>query len=334
MGELVRIACELTRHPTHDNRHGARVGCDHGGIHACVSGSNWVSNYETGVILTVVGFVLVGILADIGSHSGHQDKGTDHQNASQSSGDMVLTANKHTGSSNYQPSCDNPKTKDEYDVCQQKRIAVAAEDTSHYDELQFWWVGIGGLALLGLTLAAATAAAIYTKKTADIAGDTARKQLRAYPVVNGGDVTVEENPDNTIYLRANVELVNSGQTPANNLSMTLQTKIVEDGKLPVFDCQAEERQLSSRMIAGPSVPIGETNRIPITHQQLEMLQNGRSKLYAWGKFTYRDIYDDNWCSEFRCVAWDYTYSKNRPMRWTWRTIGDGTWVSRMGQDTE
>ena len=99
--------------------------------------------------------------------------------------------------------CANANSDENHDLCQQWRMAEAAE--------RLVTVTIFEVAFLVLTFGAALAAAFYSRAAVKASERTAKKQLRAY--VNVTNVTSEYLNNGVIY-RTTVSIRNSGQTPA------------------------------------------------------------------------------------------------------------------------
>ena len=121
------------------------------------------------------------------------------------------------------PDCANPKNHDEADFCEQRRMADTAGETYWLNWGQFvlGFVAAGVLVWQLVLTRRAVGAAVDAAKSAEaaveIASLNAERELRAYisckkvrfdPLRNGGTA------------RAHLTIVNAGQTPAHNLTIS------------------------------------------------------------------------------------------------------------------
>lgn len=131
----------------------------------------------------------------------------------------------------YREPCQEPKGRDESDLCAQWRAAKAGEDSALWAK---WSVGIGALGLVGLFVSLwytrrAVIAAIDATKDADAAleianrnavaaerqADLANQQARAYVVISRVDWS--DKPTGNKRFGAQTTFVNVGGTPALDL---------------------------------------------------------------------------------------------------------------------
>jgi len=137
---------------------------------------------------------------------------------------------------------------------------------------------------------------------------TARQQLRAYVIFEGGSIPLQQLQGQTFF-EAYVRLKNFGQTPAYNHSSWVRIE-VQDASQPPF---APGNGLTKDILA----PAGESNLPvhcgPITAQDLNDIRNERKRIFVWGGADYTDIFEANWHYEFRC--WNEKEMPNRPNQW-------------------
>ena len=202
--------------------------------------------------------------------------------------------------------CDEAKAGPESDLCQQWRMAQAAEKQVHWTRrlyfLTFWEIGALVLTLLA-TAAAAIAAVIAARAARDavkIASNTAEHQLRAYvaqeviiwsPVTQPGTQTING------YSLA-VRWKNFGSTPARRCRTQFNTGIFEKGIPKDFDypdpptrpdpSTGKVNPTTEKSHMPPSGPI--TNTVEFTVAEAQVIQRGERKLFAWGWAEYNDIF--------------------------------------------
>jgi hypothetical protein len=144
------------------------------------------------------------------------------------------------------------------------------------------------ISLSGSTRIAATA----TRGSIILAKDTAERQLRAYVFVKGGGIFLH----NSQKIQAQVQLLNSGQTPGYDFKTWTGVRIGPPGE-NVFGDRKEWKQDS--IIA----PTGELNApsdlLDITQEQIQAIVDKTQTIYVWGEASYRDAFNRIWTFEFR-----------------------------------
>jgi hypothetical protein len=137
---------------------------------------------------------------------------------------------------------------------------------------------------------------------------TARQQLRAYVIFDGGSIKLQQLQGQTFF-EAYVRLKNFGQTPAYNHSSWVRIE-VRDASRPPF---APWNGLTKNILA----PAGESNLPvycgPISAQDLNDIRNERKRIFVWGGADYGDIFGAAWHYEFRC--WNEKEMPSRPNQW-------------------
>jgi hypothetical protein len=135
------------------------------------------------------------------------------------------------------PDCSNPKNHDEADLCQQRRMAVAAEQTVTLSQIQ---IAIGVVTLLGLG-----ATVYYTRQTAKAAieaTNVARRALTeleapivALKVIEAGLFLRGEGPSEYLMLEeegVSFCFANYGRTPALLTEQRSELCLCRKGHLP------------------------------------------------------------------------------------------------------
>jgi hypothetical protein len=200
-----------------------------------------------------------------------------------------------------------------------RRSTEAAETQAYYSVRQFY-VGIAS-AVVGALAAGATAYAAWAAKLAadaaadatkeaaasnEIARDTAKSELRAYVMLDRMEsdqldvapynfLPRTSNDVKTIIqsmvygYRFRFILKNSGQTPAKNVIISFDARIIDGGIGADFDFTSSSIP-SNPIDLGPSVEFS-VNSI-FKSCDLSRIEGDRPKLYAWGWAEYDDVFKD------------------------------------------
>jgi hypothetical protein len=169
----------------------------------------------------------------------------------------------------YRAVCDQPKDKDHADLCQQWRMAEAAES-------QFWLSVLGTLFLLG-TLLFTGIAANAARKAARSAKDTADAAIRANEL-NRDNATVDQRPWLSIrdfkitYLRTSPGDVNRSEIQWLWIGGTYE--LVNTGKTPAL------RVANSHIAAGDSLPGGDARIARMMAGLREITERGHGRAVA------------------------------------------------------
>jgi len=147
--------------------------------------------------------------------------------------------------------------------------------------------------------------------------DTARRQLRAYVVVERGIIGNVTNPipsprekietvarilDPQAGPTAQITIKNTGQTPAYEL-VHWGDICVQDfpltGKLPPMP----PREAKFWTVMGPGIVEVKTLRLrqPLTEEQVQGLHNGTMAIYCHGEIDYRDAFKTRRVTRYRCM---------------------------------
>ena len=123
----------------------------------------------------------------------------------------------------YQYDCNSPKNRDDADLCEQRRMAQAAEDLVTLTRKQIdlarrqIYLTIGEIVLLIFAVGAACWAAVAATRAVGVARDVAYIELRAYVTVVGatGKIT---RLGNGAKVALSVTFKNGGKTPARDVA--------------------------------------------------------------------------------------------------------------------
>lgn len=253
--------------------------------------------------LIVRGF-LIGCLIGVGLAFSQEDcRASDGQPKRQISYEV---ANNHVRTPTYsggflsnlksKDPCESAQDREDRDLCQQWRMAQAAESQADWTKAQFWitFAEVIGLVLV-VTYTAKTArdagrSAAAAEATVKVSQETAERQLRAYihcemmKFMYFGD----QIP------KVHFTIKNYGQTPAYGLQSTFVMKYTEASQemdTPSFD--DPHIKWESLGDVAPGAFIGsliEVNQPSLTSAQRQNLIQGRAAFYIAGMVIYSDAF--------------------------------------------
>src|SRR5262249_10514474 len=114
-----------------------------------------------------------------------------------------------------------------------------------------------------------------------------RHQLRAYLGIHQAPAKVLNNR-----VMAELEVKNSGQTPAYELQSWCYIRRFRQAETPVFTDQAQQLDTYSMIGAGASFTLDLPTDDP-TPDEVARVVGGTTPTYVWGEIRYRDIFN-NW----------------------------------------
>jgi hypothetical protein len=181
-------------------------------------------------------------------------------------------------------------------------------------------VAVGTLFIAAFTVILAFATGFLYFATRDLvtgADKNAEKQLRAYVGIWGGSVqwTTFPNGDSGFYI--NVDLRNSGQTPAYDFITWIRASISPVDVSPVTEV---DWSYTSRSIVGPGTDSRMAIWVPATTDELVKVRDRTSRIFIWGKVEYRDAFDKRW--RFVYSAWNGSDELSGP-KWAISPKADG-----------
>lgn len=181
--------------------------------------------------------------------------------------------------------------------CAQYRMADAAERS-------YW--------LLVFSLLAALGAAIAAWLTMGIMKDTARRQMRAYLGICAGDIVLGQDQDTDGQaMRANVEIKNSGLTPAYKFRSWIEAIVaVRDADPFNLPSTMDDR---APFIVGTNTSTQLQKTIALTDDEVAGIREGTKKVFVWGKVEYVDAFDATRYFIFRCINGPATRSNLWPL---------------------
>jgi hypothetical protein len=124
---------------------------------------------------------------------------------------------------------------------------------------------------------------------------TARRQLRAYIMIQGGLIMLFDNDSKMI---AKVALKNFGQTPGYDFRTWTNMRIGTPGEV-AFGAMKDFAQSS---IIAPSADLSAPSDIlPITPVQISEVKQGKSRIYVWGEVSFVDAFGQRWVFKFEDI---------------------------------
>ena len=173
-------------------------------------------------------------------------------------------------SKKYKAPCEKPYGKDESDLCAQWRAAKAAENSAFWAKWGFWIAIVGAVGIV--------AALLLTIDSNRIARDTARRQLRAYMVVD--TVTGDIGSDG---ITARLRWINCGQTPAFDVSGDVKLHISTE---PNFDDISIRNQAKTTVGAGKGFSISDA----LPYSEFENKSGDTEEIWFCARLVYNDVF--------------------------------------------
>jgi hypothetical protein len=192
----------------------------------------------------------------------------------------------------YRALCNSSDEEKNRDLCQQWRMAEAAEKQARWTKRLFGLtvVEIGALvASLCFTAWAAMAAGLAARaanRSVELTEQTAKRQLRAYLLV---DKAVAELDMVNHRVIACVTLKNSGQTPAYEMKAGLETWFCAPGteNAPL---QVREEVIVKRADIGAGCSFLIRQWMEASEHQIAQMHAGSAIFMATGEVTYLDVF--------------------------------------------
>ena len=198
-----------------------------------------------------------------------------------------------TGSESlYSPDCDSPKSLDEADLCEQRRMADAAYETVEWVRKQYR-ATIGEIIALVIAIFVATLAVAVAFRANRISKQSAQRQLRAYIVADTAaewEQAYKGSTDNIVGYNFTMKWNNCGVTPARRCQGWTNLAVFDEMIPSDFDYPDK-----------PGLKTTGTNHIgPGQHFQskvgglsipdAEAAERGEKHAYVWSWLEYDDIF--------------------------------------------
>lgn len=206
----------------------------------------------------------------------------------------------------YRNICEKPRNKDHAALCQQWRVAEAAERQA---EIAYWQAVASALGIIGLVASivvsawasiAAGRAAKAAEKSVDVASETASRQLRAYLSIAEATIRFPDgNAKSNFPPNISIKFKNFGQTPANDVTTCWEMRGIRVGSKPDFS-------ITDRMkkVIGTVAPSQDFNStvIPTPMQWVmnrDAINTRKVELFIFGYVTYSDTFNVQHRNDFR-----------------------------------
>jgi hypothetical protein len=188
----------------------------------------------------------------------------------------------------YRAICEQPKDKDQADLCQQWRVAEAADTQALLNALGLLLLA-GTLVFTGWAAVAAARAAKAAQSSVELTSRTAERQLRAYVSVQGFkiDLLLDEATKKVISRTIYITWINSGATPARNVRTNAEWALFGDSLPSGFDFPDQGQPMSGHL--GPEQII-RTGPKPVPDTELIEVAARRKHLIIWGWLEYDDVF--------------------------------------------
>lgn len=200
----------------------------------------------------------------------------------------------------YQPVCDSPRDSGEALVCEQRRVALAVENSVALAASQFWLgiFGFGGvLAALLLSAWAATGASRAAKAARDqarLSRESLVSSERAFVFVqNFHAETVHDPSEGNKILGWNifVEWKNTGKTATRNCVQRGNYKEFNRPLSGDFDFPNLEVNEYQWLLIGPNASI-QSGKYFIPIDKALRIRAGELHAYLWGWIEYNDVFQN------------------------------------------
>ncbi|RYG54952.1 hypothetical protein EON80_31335 [bacterium] len=217
----------------------------------------------------------------------------------------------------YRAPCNDPKGRDESDLCAQWKSANAAQDSAFWAQWGVWITGIGIVGLL-VTISQGRLALSRAREANDIARNNSERQLRAYITIEPSGVNEAENG----LLAVPMNVINNGQTPAYNLELKGDFLIV--GGDPRQFNPAEHGRLGEDKSTTDGNLGPNSNRYSLSYLDEEIcephwgdIHDKKAAIVHYGTLTYRDVFGHKRETNFAFYHWGGELSDVESKRCRW-----------------
>ena len=199
---------------------------------------------------------------------------------------------KSGGTTVYKSDCESPKSRGEADLCEQRRMADAAEETVGWVKSQFY-ATIGEIVALVLTICVALVAVAAAFGSNRIARKSTERQLRAY--IDITTARVEWTGNNAV---SRIITKNAGQTPAHKVTHWTKGSVGVENDFASLD--DADRSNLQKMTVGPSVDANHAWDFPPFRPGNDpRIDPKRTPLNVWGEIRYEDVFGNERFTKYR-----------------------------------
>lgn len=213
--------------------------------------------------------------------------------------DPAAAGNASAQALQYRSPCEEPKGKDESDLCAQWRAANAAEESAFWAKWGFW-IGVVGSAFLlwqiMLTRQAVEDTSDATeamRKANEIAGAAFEAQHRPYLAIDGFECTSYEKikingVDQGRGYTSHLLIKNAGNTPAIDVRVTSAHAFCGRGAIPTFE---QRLQLTPGGVVSPN-GIMNGKSYPIWGAATAEFEARTGFIWVYAYIEYKGLYSD------------------------------------------
>jgi hypothetical protein len=144
------------------------------------------------------------------------------------------------------------------------------------------------VAFTALLFLATLALWLSTRRLVIGAEETAKHQLRAYVLLDGGAIRTITTDAGRIMLLIDIKMKNSGQTPAYNFRSWYGVEILYPKDAPKYTMGGVETPSP----IGPGGEMDHTLRKEITEGDIVLIRQRKMVVHIWGRYDYTDIFDE------------------------------------------
>ncbi len=256
-----------------------------------MSNSNWILELKAaGIILALMmaAIVTTSFIVPVPDY-GYYRKSKNAEGAYRDNSHTLSNARSNNdGSVSYRRICENPKTESDDDLCQQWRMAEAAQDAVLVSKIQAV-IGAIGLAGLVLTVFYAARAAEAAAASARVAERSMVELERALVLPVGFRVDVLIGPRREVIgFKISVDVTNTGNTIAKKVVGTANI-VVFDHVLPK-DFRFPDRLAPDKSTTAIGRGVQIVFPLDIAFQDIVDIQQKRRSGYVYGWLEYDDIF--------------------------------------------
>jgi len=174
----------------------------------------------------------------------------------------------------------------------------AEEDLKAQKDMALWALGmLVATGVLGFITLVVSIVGVWfvirtfeqTRRQANIAEDSAQKQLRAYIVVDSSSLSIKERIGPGLYHAVfSIKFKNAGQTPAYRYRTQIAWQAIKSGDFPMKIEQSMKGKTET--IVGPGVSTSSAGSYDLEQIDIDRLNGGEYTFHVFGRVQYEDIF--------------------------------------------
>lgn len=154
---------------------------------------------------------------------------------------------------------------------------------------EWWMIALTGFLCLVTALLAGYTAKLW-RSTRDLvtgAEDASKRQLRAYLGVTGGTIRFLSYSDGLIHIQVEVEIRNTGQTPAHDVTKAIEAEFRNSDDNKRF---SNVKPVAGKWPMPPNAVWHYRKEMDISIEDKADMNNFKKAIFVWGEAKYLDIY--------------------------------------------